>query len=398
MLIPTCGIVIGDDVHGRGTMPRKSGRPKIYLTSEEIDSLTRISNSRTEEHRKVIRAKIIMMNHNGAIDKDIKEDLGVDINTVRLCLSKCLAFGANKALEDIPRPGAPAEIGQEEKAWIIFLACEKSSAFGYAQDTWTLSLLLEHIHGNAQKKGFQNLAGLSRSKLWSILNEAEIKPHRIQYYLVKKDPEFEEKMIAVLHVYKEVNFAIESGESDGERGVIVVSYDEKPGIQALGNTAPDLRPEPYRYPGVGRDYEYVRHGTLSLLAGINLISGEVTASACDSHKSSDFTAWLDKLDTRYAYAEKIKIVLDNHSAHVSKETMAYLASKPNRFEFVFTPKHGSWLNIIEGFFSKVTRVFLRNLRVSSKDEMKTKLMKYIDEVNADPVVIHWKYKMDEIIL
>jgi transposase len=257
--------------------------------------------------------------------------------------------------------------------------------------------LQKHIREKAESAGHLRLQQLSRSNLWKILNDAEIKPHRINYYLERKDPDFETKMEQVLLVYKEVNIALESGIQDNNAKV-TISFDEKPGIQALDKVAPDLLSKPGVYPGIGRDYEYKRYGTVSLLAGINLMSGEITADVSETHKSSDFIRFLGILDERYASADKIRVVLDNHSAHISKETMRYLESKPNRFEFVFTPKHGSWLNIIEGFFSKFIRVFLKNIRVSSMQELKDRILKYINEVNENPVIIKWKYKMDEIIL
>lgn len=377
-------------------MGRISRRIKATVCKEDMDYLRNIANSRTEEYRRVQRAKIIIMNQDGITDTEIKNTLRIDINTVKLCINKCLYLGARAALEDMPKSGAPREIGQEEKAWVIFLACEKPTVFGYAQETWTLELLLRHIKTNAIERGLPKLTTLAKSKLWKILNDAEIKPHRINYYLEKKDPDFEQKMQQVLFVYKQINVALNNGENNPDK--ITISFDEKPGIQALSNIAPDLSPEPYLYPGTGRDYEYKRQGTLSLLAGINLMDGEVIADVSDTHKSADFIRFLGKLDIRYTDASKIRVVLDNHSAHISKETMRYLATRPNRFEFVFTPKHGSWLNIIECFFSKFTRVFLRNIRVSSKDELKTRILKYIDEVNSNPVVIKWKYKMDEIIV
>jgi transposase len=380
-----------------GKMGRVSSRPAIELSEKDLALLRRVAKSRTEEVRKAQRAKIILMNHDGYTDTQIKNELKIDINTVRLTLSKCLSAGVSVALNDLVRPGAPPEIVQEDKAWIIYLACNKPQDFGYAQETWTITLLQEHIRKEAGNTGHPRLQQLSRSNLWKILNDAEIKPHRINYYLERKDPDFEAKMEQVLLVYKEVNVAIESGAQDN-MGKVTVSYDEKPGIQALGKIAPDLLPKPGIYPGTGRDYEYKRYGTVSLLAGINLMNGEITADVSETHKSSDFIRFLDRLDNRYALADKIRVILDNHSAHISKETMSYLASKPNRFEFVFTPKHGSWLNIIEGFFSKFTRVFLRNIRVASKQELKDRILQYISEVNANPVVIKWKYKMDEIIL
>jgi transposase len=104
------------------------------------------------------------------------------------------------------------------------------------------------------------------------------------------------------------------------------------------------------------------------------------------------------LDSKYPKGDRIRLVLDNHSAHTSKETKKYLATMPGRFEFVFTPKHGSWLNLIESFFGKMTKQFLRGIRVGSKEELVNRIYQYINEVNKSPVVYHWTYKMDELSL
>jgi transposase len=150
---------------------------------------------------------------------------------------------------------------------------------------------------------------------------------------------------------------------------------------------------------VSRDDEYKRLGTVSLLAGLNLITGEIISLIRDTHKSSDFIDFLKIVDENYADAGHIRVVLDNHSAHTSKETRAYLASRPGRFEFVFTPKHGSWLNLVESFFSKLARVCLKGIRVTSKEELLVdRIYRYIKEVNEAPVVYRWKYKMDELII
>ena len=145
-----------------------------------------------------------------------------------------------------------------------------------------------------------------------------------------------------------------------------------------------------------RDHEYARLGTLSLLAGIDLLTGEAIPLISETHKSSDFIEFLQILDAKYPKGEIIRLILDNHSAHTSKETRTYLAKNPGRFEFVFTPTHGSWLNMIESFFSKITRQMLRGIRVSSKEELAERIYQYFDEINEEPVVFRWKYKMDEI--
>src|SRR5450756_2415244 len=163
-----------------------------------------------------------------------------------------------------------------------------------------------------------------------------------------------------------------------------VSVDEKPGVQALGLSAPDLPPVPGVARTIGRDYEYVRHGTVSILAGIDLHSGHIFGNVEDRHRSVEFIALLKRLDAYYPAEAIIRVVLDNHSAHISKETMAYLSTRPGRFEYVHTPKHGSWLNLIECAFSKMARTFLRHIRVASVDELKTRILQGIDEINAAP--------------
>ena len=140
---------------------------------------------------------------------------------------------------------------------------------------------------------------------------------------------------------------------------------------------------------MGRDYEYVRHGTVSILAGIDLHSGHIFANVEERHRSVEFIGLLKQLDEHYPQDAIIRVVLDNHSAHISRETMAYLSTRPGRFEYVHTPKHGSWLNLIECAFSKMARTFLRHIRVKSKDELKTRILKGIAAINASPVVFRW---------
>ncbi len=187
-------------------------------------------------------------------------------------------------------------------------------------------------------------------------------------------------------------------EKKENRQETTVSYDEKPGIQAIANIAADLAPVPHQHATWARDYEYKRHGTVSLMAGLDLHDGHVHALVRDRHRSREFIEFLEEIDHHYPSDWKIKVLLDNHSAHVSKETTKWLAGRPGRFEFVFTPKHASWLNMVEIFFSKMTRSFLRSIRVQSKDELIQRLHKYIQEVNESPVIFRWKYRLDEVLI
>ena len=134
------------------------------------------------------------------------------------------------------------------------------------------------------------------------------------------------------------------------------------------------------------------------MAAIDLLTGEAIPLISATHKSSDFVRFLKTLDQKYPEGDKIRLILDNHSAHTSKETQEYLNTNPGRFEFVFTPTHGSWLNMVEGFFSKLTRQMLHGIRVTSKEELEMRIYQYFDEINKVPVPYHWSYKLEDINL
>jgi transposase len=205
-------------------------------------------------------------------------------------------------------------------------------------------------------------------------------------------------MAEVLCVYREVKLIKETAaaaKQEPSDAVAIISYDEKPGIQAIANTAPDLPPKPGVHATFARDHEYKRYGTVSLLAGIDLLTGQVHALVKDRHRSCEFIEFLKLVDAAYPAHTAIKLILDNHSAHISKETNAWLAEQPvGRFQFTFTPTHGSWLDLIEGFFSKLARSVLRHIRVESKEELKDRLTAAMDYFNQEPIVHTWSYKLD----
>ena len=372
--------------------PKKYGR--FELTDSEVEYLTNITNMRTAEAQKVQRAKILLLSSDGMSNIKIADKLDIHRNSVELCLRKYTAAGMESALRDDAGRGRKAILSDEDKTYVRNLACQKPSELGYAQELWTVRSLQKHIQQTSIEAGYPNLATIVPSTVNTILNDAAIKPHKIRYYLEKRDPDFDRKMNDVLIVYKQIELQFESNE---ENGTITISYDEKPGIQAIGNTRDDLKPT-LKHGFVGRDSEYKRLGTVSLLAGMDLMTGEIIPLVRETHKSADFVAFLTLLDEKYDKGKKIKVVLDNHSAHTSKETRKYLEEHPGRFEFIFTPKHGSWLNMIESFFGKFARVCLKGIRVKTKDELVQRIYQYMDEINAQPVVYRWKYKMDEMVV
>jgi len=373
-------------------MARKSGRAALVLTQEQTASLKELAGSRTAPAREVERAKVLLGYAGGTSITELQRQLGVGRPMIYKCVDKALAAGVQMGLKDkYHRPHEP-EITDEAKAWVVSVVCTKPKDHGLAAELWSISALARFFSEQAEGAGFPRLANAGKSTVWRILDDIDIKPHKIRYYLEKRDPEFERKMQEVLMVYRDVGlYAPGAGGVHDARPepIYTVSVDEKPGVQAISVTAPDLPPVPGKASTVSRDYEYVRHGTLSILAGIDLHSGHIFANVEDRHRSVEFIALLQQLDDHYPKEAIIRVVLDNHSAHISKETLAYLGSRPGRFEYVHTPKHGSWLNLIECVFSKMARTFLRHIRVKSKDELRTRILKGIAEFNAAPVVFHW---------
>ncbi len=378
-------------------MPFVSEKAKLVMSLESKKELTILSRSRTEPAQRVERARILLAYEAGKSISAIARDLKTNRPKVERCINKALQLGVGASLADLPGRGKPPTITPEARAWLLSLACQKPKEFGYSYELWTTRLLAHHVHQHCVAAGHSSLLKVGRGTISKILTKGQVRPYQIRYYLERRDPEFETKMAEVLYVYKEVEIMQEVGEQDRPL-VAVLSYDEKPGIQAIENTAPDLPPVPGSQPCVARDHEYIRHGTLSLMAGIDLLNGRVHALVADRHQSREFIDFLKKVDEAYSPQSKIRMVLDNHSAHISKETQSYLATKPNRFEFIFTPKHGSWLNLIESFFSKMTRTLLRGIRVSSKKELKERIGKYIMEINEQPVVFRWRYGLESIAL
>ena len=376
-------------------MPFERVRARLVFSGQEREELTVVSHSRSEPVSRVQRAQMLLAYASDETISSIARRLRTNRPKVERCVDKALQFGVKAAMKDLPRAGRKAQITAEARTWVINLACQKPKELGYSYEIWTTDLLARHVRRHCESAGHPCLLKMARGTVSKILRGSKIRPHKMTYYLERRDPEFEAKMAHVLCVYKEVQLLREKGANPSDL-IAIVSYDEKPGIQAIENTGPDLLPVPGQHETVSRDHEYVRHGTVSLLAGIDLLTGKVHGLVADRHRSREFVQFLERVDDAYPGTAKIRMVLDNHSAHISKETRAYLATVPNRFEFIFTPTHGSWLNLVETFFAKMAHSMLRRIRVSSKAELKERIELYLDEVNQAPVVFRWKYGLDSV--
>ena len=373
---------------------------KLTINKADLAQLWSIARSRTEAAGRVERSRILLAYRQDPSFYAVAQTMGLHAQTVQRCIERAKAEGALAALDERARPGKEPTITVEAKTWVVALACRKAKELGYPHEVWTTQLLADHARQHGPAAGHSCLSRLAQGTVCKILDAQEVKPHKVRYYLERRDPQFKAKMAQVLCVYSQVNVLKQAATAAMKKNrkpseaVTVISYDEKPGIQAIATTAPDLPPEPGVHPSFTREFEYKRHGTVSLLAGIDLVTGKVHALVEDRHRSREFIAFLKLIDAAYPTHTAIRLILDNHSAHISKETKAWLANRPaGRFEFTFTPKHGSWLNLVEGFFSKLARSVLRHIRVASKQELKDRIMAAMDHINERPVVHTWSYKL-----
>src|SRR6266516_7133207 len=281
-------------------MARASTRPRLVLTAEEKDHLDQLRQSKTAAFRDVQRARILWRYHSGETVSQIARALKMTRKSVLKWIDKTLQVGDDVGIKDMPHQPREAVITDDAKAWVVNLACCKPKEFGYAAELWTRSALARHVRKYAVQSGYPALAKAAKATVQRILNAQALRPHKVTYYLERRDPNFLLKMKDVLLVYQEValqNEAVLNG--DPQPLVITVSVDEKPGVQAIGNTSPDLPPVAGKYPTVARAHEYIRYGTWSILAALDLHDGHVTARVEERHRSVEFIALLRELDDYY---------------------------------------------------------------------------------------------------
>src|SRR6266571_7688028 len=219
---------------------------EVGMTDEDVTRLMAVSRSRTEPASRVQRAQMLLAYRENPSFFAVGQRVGVHHQTVQRCVERAMAYGPLAALDDRPRPGKEPTITPEAKAWLVSLACDKAKEHGYPHELWTTRLLARHARENGPAAGHDCLANLVQGTVCKLLGQEEIKPHKVRYYLERRDAEFEQKMADVLCVYREGQVLKKAAAKSKKAGkpVAMISYDEKPGIQAIATTAPDLPPEP----------------------------------------------------------------------------------------------------------------------------------------------------------
>jgi len=323
----------------------------IKLTMEQREELLTMSNSRKLERRYVERAEVILLSEQGLSMDQIIERTGLSRPVVNKWRQRFRKTGID-GLKDAPRSGKPRIITAEQQVMVIDKACSKPTD-GYTN--WSQKRIAKEV-------------GISQSKVSQILNQSDLKPHKIEYWCGKtKDPDFEEKMIKIIGLYM-----------SPPENALVICVDEKTQIQALDRTQPEL---PLRAGNPRRQTAtYKRNGTVSLIAALAVHSGEITAKTMTSNNAENFLAFLKALDRKYRH-KKLHIIADNLSIHKHKDVQRWLAGK-RKIKLYFTPTYSSWLNQIEIWFNILSKDVVKGGIWQSSEQLTSQILEYIKTYNA----------------
>lgn len=341
----------------------------ITLDDETREVLETRVRAHTSTQRDVKRARIILLAADGASSLQISREIGMHESNVAQWRKRFLADGLD-GLDDKQRPGAPETITSDERLTIAAIATSARNKPD-GRETWTY----EEIHHEAcQKHGIK----ISLSHVWNVLTSFDIKPHLVRGWLNRKDdPDFWERVDDVCGLYLEA-----------PKRAVVFSIDEKTGIQATEHKYP-LQPAESEQ-AVRKEFEYVRHGTASLMAAFEVHTGNVYGEVVGRNDSQTFCEFLQAIEDQVPKGKKIHIILDNGSSHTARETKRWL-KKHKRFVVHYTPPHASWLNQVELFFSILSRKLLKNNSFATRDDLVKKIIRWINDYNKIAKPFKWTY-------
>jgi len=334
--------------------------PQIVLTIEERNTLESTVRSPSAAQRDVLRARIVLLAAEGQRNEQIQERLGISKPVV---IKWRRRYSADRlaGLRDEPGRGRRRKYDADVRHRIAATAC--STPPESVGTHWSVRTLARHL-------------GVGVAVVQAVLSAESIQPHRFRYWKDSPDPEFEPKMLAVVGLYMHP-----------PQNAMVLSVDEKTSIQALDRTQPRLPMKPHRIERLS--HEYKRHGTASLLASLEVHSGQVHAQPIQRNDSATFIRFLRGLLQAYPDKE-LYLVADNGSSHRSKKTLAWVG-KHKRLHLTFTPTHASWLNQIEIWFGILTRKVVRRGIFKSREELVDRLMSFIKAYNQEARPFEWTY-------
>ncbi|MFE5550235.1 IS630 family transposase [Streptomyces sp. NPDC056534] len=339
----------------------------VELDAAVRERLTRVAESVKGQVRAVLRARIVLAAADADSNGAIARELDVSVNTVRKWRGRFAASGLD-GLRDAARSGRPKTYGPGVRVAIVATA---TSAPPHPESTWSHRTIAAKVAGTV-------FATVSASQAGRILADLDLKPHRVRGWPTRRDtPDFWQRAADICALYR-----------NPPASAVLLSIDGKTAIAARSRRHPGRPAAPGR-PAL-EEFEYRRHGTASLVAALDVRTGEVLTETITRNNAVAFTAFLDRLDAVNEPGKEIHVVLDNGSSHTARHTRQWLSDHP-RWQVHWPPPHASWLNQVELFFSAMTRRVLRHGDFPSRDNLIDKLETYVINHNTIAKPYRWTY-------
>jgi transposase len=351
-------------------MSRGRHATSVKLTKKEKEKLLSLIARKTAPQRDVMRARIALWAHEGHSNTVIARELGVSVQTVSTWRKRIARQGV-QGIREGERSGRPPRITHEARLQLIALACEAQEPQGRLTPT------LDEIAARAVERGV--VEQISRSHVQRILQAGDVRPHRVQQWLHSPDPAFREKVNVICKLYRKA-----------PRNAVVLSIDEKTGIQAIERKHPGRAPAPGRLRR--REFEYIRHGTQALIAALDVHTGKVLAECRERRTQDDLVAFMERVAAAYP-GKQVHVVWDNLNTHRAHAVwQAFNARHGKRFHFHFTPLHASWVNQIELWFARYTRRVLRHASHISTAHLRERTGQFVGEHNRGARPFKWSFR------
>jgi transposase len=347
----------------------RTGRPtaELVLTDDERETLARWARRPKSAQALALRAKIVLACAEGATNKDVAAEFAVTPQMVGKWRARFVTDRL-AGLSDESRPGRPRTITDAQVEQVVTATLEQAPPDEGTH--WSTRMMAAHT-------------GLTQTAVSRIWRAFELKPHLVDYWKLSTDPHFVDKLYDVVGLYL-----------DPPERALVLCVDEKSQVQALDRSAPVLPmmpADPQR-----QTHTYIRNGTTSLFAALDVASGKVYSSLHRRHRATEFKKFLNQLDREVPADQDVHLILDNYATHKTPEIRRWLARRP-RFHLHFTPTSGSWLNLVERFFAELTTRLLRRGVHRSVAELEADIRAWIDRWNEDPKPYVWTKTAEEIL-
>jgi transposase len=344
----------------------KRAKP-ITLTSQERSTLDTWARGRSLPLRLVQRARIVLAAAAGIQNKDISRDLKISRPTVQLWRERFLAYRLEGLKKDAPRPGRIPIISEKKIQAVVEATLHTTPSNATHWSTRTMA-------------GAQGLSEATIRRIWKRHN---LKPHLSKTFKLSRDRQFVEKLTDVVGLY--VNPPDKA---------LVLCVDEKTQIQALDRTQPGL---PMREGHAATlTHDYMRHGTTTLFAALNMIDGKVIGDCMPRHRHQEFIRFLNRIDGETPTSLDLHLIVDNYATHKHPRVKAWLKRHP-RFHLHFTPTSSSWVNMVERWFRELTDKRIRRGSFMSVQALITSINEYITNRNQNPRVFVWTASVERIM-